>query len=166
MMRSILGVLAIGLGIVLAYQWYGWSPTDAAQDFLQMPSGPSDDDSAVAPLPSIEPLGPLDDFVVVIERPLFNKDRRPIQKTLETSDVAVSRNRPRLVVSAIVAVQDDYYAHARTPEGELLRLSPGDEYQGWRVEAVLFDRMILLRDERREEFELRPFPEVVTKDRK
>ncbi len=166
MMRSILGVLIIGLGAVLVYQWYGWMPAAAAEEFLQVPSVTSDDDSVTAPLPAIERPGPVGDYAVVIERPLFNKDRRPIEKPQKAGDARVSPNRPRLVVSAIVAVKDDYYAHARTPEGELLRFAPGDEHQGWRVEAVLFDRMVLLRDERREEFELRPFPEVVTKDRK
>jgi len=166
MMRAVLGGLVFCLGCVLAYQWYGWTAGAGAEVFLQTPSAQPDSDSVSAPLPPIERPGPLGDFAIVIERPLFNKERRPIEKPQEVGAVTASRERPSLVVSAIVAVQGDFYAHARTPKNELLRLAPGDEYQGWRVEEVLSDRLVLLRDERREEFELRPFPEVVTENRK
>jgi hypothetical protein len=58
-----------------------------------------------------------------------------------------------------VATQGTYKAHIRPPKGETLIVAVGDDYEGWQVAEIMADRIILLRDGRREEFDLRPPPE-------
>ncbi len=68
--------------------------------------------------------------------------------------------RPQVQLSGIVATQGTYRAHIRPPNGETLIVAVGDDYEGWQVAEILPDRIFLLRDGRREEFDLRPPPEA------
>ena len=160
MIRWLVGILVAGLFAVLFYQWHDWSQASAVAAYLKpaavQTSGP---DVATGPLPSVDAPGPLDDFMEVIERPLFNKDRRPPPEEAETVQEAVVTGRPQVQLSGIVATQGTYKAHIRPPKGETLIVAVGDDYEGWQVAEIMADRIILLRDGRREEFDLRPPPE-------
>ncbi len=116
---------------------------------------------ATGPLPSVDAPGPLDDFMEVIERPLFTKDRRPPPEEAETVQEAVVTGRPQVQLSGIVATQGTYKAHIRPPKGETLIVAVGDDSEGWQVAEILPDRIFLLRDGRREEFDPRPPPEAL-----
>lgn len=160
MSRWLVAIVMAGLVAVLFYQWHDWSQTAAVAAYLQPAAvqkpGP---DMATGPLPSVDAPGPLDDFMEVIERPLFTKDRRPPPEEAETVQEAVVTGRPQVQLSGIVATQGTYKAHIRPPKGETLIVAVGDDYEGWQVAEILPDRIFLLRDGRREEFDLRPPPE-------
>ena len=161
MSRWLLGIVVAGLVAVLFYQWHDWSQTAAVAAYLKpaavQTSGP---DMATGPLPSVDAPGPLEDFMEIIERPLFNKDRRPPPEDAETPEEVVVTGRPQVQLSGIVATQGTYRAHIRPPNGETLIVAVGDDYEGWQVAEILPDRIFLLRDGRREEFDLRPPPEA------
>ncbi|MCG6966791.1 MAG: hypothetical protein LJE59_09785 [Chromatiaceae bacterium] len=173
MMRVLAWALVLGLAALLGYQWHGWSAEAGVAAYLQPPPGEQQQpDAAVATstLPSIEALGPLDDFMAVVERPLFNSDRRPREAALKQDETPTAEGRPDLQLSGIVAVKGTYQAHVRPPKGDVVKLALGDAYQGWQVSEILPDQLILTLDGRSEAFELRPFgveePAPTTRRRK
>ncbi|MCP5305417.1 MAG: hypothetical protein H6953_08215 [Chromatiaceae bacterium] len=160
MMRRLGWVIAICLGVVLVAQWYGWSLGDAVTASLVPPPAVEEPDPATmaATLPKGTTLGALEDYAVIIERPLFSSDRRPAEQEASGDVKLISAGRPQILLSGVVAVQGDYQALVTPGSSEAIKVSVGDDIEGWQVAEILPDSLVLTRDSRREVFELRVAP--------
>ncbi len=98
-------------------------------------------------------------FAVITQRPLFSPDRRPPQESAGGSATPVSDKLPPLLLTGVVIADDDSVAIVedgapgrQNEPGQVVRL--GDSIQGWTVEEILPDRIVLTRGEDREELRL------------
>lgn len=118
-------------------------------------------------------LGPLSGMDQTSARPLFRHDRRPpeiapaveaprMRKAAKAPQVApapapVSAPVFRHALSAIVIADGDAFAYLRKAgEAGLERLRPGETIDGWRLEEVRRDSVLLTHGPTRTELELRP----------
>ena len=96
------------------------------------------------------------------QRPLFQADRRappagsaPPPTAQVTAPVPSNLN---LVLSAIVFADEERVAYFVDPKtGGLMRVEEGKSTQGWRLETVKEDQVIMVRGERRETIVLRTY---------
>ncbi len=152
MKRLLLG-FAVLLLAVLLWQWRHWRTplptleTETDVDASALISAPAAPDSTQA----IPILRPENDYLVVLERPLFLPERRPPpdepvedipdEVTEEVAELARLQVNATLILSpteASVWLQDPDRA-------ELVRLRLGDEYKGWTVAEIKSDRVLMER---------------------
>ncbi len=102
-------------------------------------------------------LAPLDDFVETANRPLFMPTRRPPDPDQVEPVQPAQKSLPIKVIITGVIISDEarFALVQRERSGEVLRLAPGDEIDGWKVDAVLSDRVVFRRGEEVVESELR-----------
>jgi hypothetical protein len=88
-----------------------------------------------------------EDFVEILERPVFFPDRTmPLEPEPETV-AAVQRQPLRLRLEGVAIAGDARVAVLRsTGNNQLLRLAEGTSYDGWLLESVTTDRAIFRRD--------------------
>ena len=138
--------------------------------YLELSVGPSHPAaSPIAPdppepavLPVADPgftMKPLDDFSEIARRPLFIPSRRPLPPDTEAPRPGPRKaERHRFILKGVVIVGDERMAvlviqqrRSRT----VLRVVEGQQIDGWLVEAILADRVVLRQGETREEVVLR-----------
>ena len=109
-----------------------------------------------APLPGAAEfaLPPRGDFEETLLRPLFETDRRP--PAVEEGPVAApsARENPFLLVGVIEAEEKRLALVSRGRGGEIMTVGEGQTIDGWRVEAVQEDRVLLVNGEQRSEMRL------------
>jgi hypothetical protein len=117
--------------------------------------------------PSAEPefaMSPLEDFTETLARPLFMDTRRPPEPGEEpVAEEAPPPEPPKataklagLELSGIVITSKARVALIRKVRGgELLRLSLGEQVDGWTIDAIRPDRVILRKNEIIEELVLK-----------
>jgi len=99
---------------------------------------------------------PLSEYSAVVARPLFSPTRRP-SATATTSGSAAARTvSPIDVTFAGVIISDDEKIAIvrRDKTNKYLRLIEGDDVDGWRVQTIAADRLVLQRGSVVEELEL------------
>ncbi len=102
---------------------------------------------------------PLDDFSEIARRPLFIPSRRRLPPDTEPprpSPRPRKAERHRFTLKGVVIVDDERMAVLQGRRGRtVLRVVEGEKIDGWLVEAILPDRVVLRQGETREEVVLR-----------
>lgn len=157
-----LGIAGL-LSLALLLQWWDWreqlpAPPEATlqPDQLSAPSTPQLNADLSA-------LRPEEDYSVVVERPLFLPDRRPLPEDAggesapdlqeEIADLA------NLDVSAtLILSPTEASVWLRDPQQpSLIRLRLGEEYQGWKIAQINADHVLLERQGLTETLQLLDF---------
>ena len=136
--------------------------------YLELSVGPSHPAaSPVAPdppepavLPVADPgftMKPLDDFSEIARRPLFIPSRRPLPPDTEAPRPGPRKaERHRFTLKGVVIGADERMAVLQRRRGRTaLRVVEGQQIDGWLVEAILADRVVLRQGETTEEVVLR-----------
>jgi hypothetical protein len=158
------GLLVLALILVLGLQWKDWPP-GPSRSGLDTPSttGSSapvgSEPDAAAQLPSPEPK---DAYASVTDRPLFRPQRRPeeeVDPDAQASaepDVATSLDGMNL--SAVIITPTLVSAWIQDPNApKLRRLRIGDDLEGWSVQTILPDRILLERQGEQDALILRDY---------
>jgi hypothetical protein len=89
---------------------------------------------------------PLEDYAVIIERPLFFETRHPYapEQIVEAGPVR-SEPAPALALSAIVIADDRRIAIVEAGRNDVQRLRPGESIQGWTLTGVEAQRATFTR---------------------
>ena len=102
---------------------------------------------------------PLDDFSEIAQRPLFIPSRRPLPPNTEPPRPGPrTAERHRFTLKGVVIVGDERMAvlvNQRRRSRTVLRVVEGQQIDGWLVEAIMPDRVVLRQGETREEVALR-----------
>ena len=102
---------------------------------------------------------PLDDFSEIARRPLFIPSRRPLPPDTEPPPPGPRKaERHRFTLKGVVIVGDERMAVVVNRRGRsrtVLRVVEGQQIDGWLVEAIMPDRVVLRQGETREEVALR-----------
>lgn len=130
-----------------------------------VPSPPAASRIALGPpepavLPVADPgftMKPLDDFSEIARRPLFIPSRRPLPPDTEPPRPGPRKaERHRFTLKGVVIVADERMAVLQRRRGRTaLRVVEGQQIDGWLVEAIMPDRVVLRQGETREEVALR-----------
>lgn len=103
----------------------------------------------------------------VKERPLFFEGRRPpsnepVEQAQEKPELSRKQPLPKHVLSAIVMVGSEAYAilNSGGKQDAVIRVRVGDDLEGWRVEQILDDRIVLKNGSEIEEKLLRAYAPV------
>lgn len=129
-----------------------------------MTSTPAPPDIAVAadvdvpPLPELPTeaefvMPPARDFVEIVQRPLFSPTRQPAPQGEVTLETAGSELDLKLV-GVIISSGEEIALVAPRNGSTLIRLSEGDRFQGWTLEAIEPHRVTFRRDDVSEHIEL------------
>ena len=143
-MKILLAAIALALGVLLAWQWRDWPPEpDAGRRVVQDPGVPGLAESA-SPQVRIDPPPEKEDFLSIVERPLFLEERRPPPEEEEEESHAVPEEPPQpevaldtLDFNAVLITPEEAVAWVRTPSNprpEEVRI--GDAVAGWTVKAI------------------------------
>ena len=101
----------------------------------------------------------LEDFSEIARRPLFIPSRRPLPPDTEPPRPGPRKaERHRFTLKGVVIVADERMAVLviqRRRSRTVLRVVEGQQIDGWLVEAILPDRVVLQQGETREEVALR-----------
>ncbi len=102
---------------------------------------------------------PLDDFSEIARRPLFIPSRRPLPPDTEPPGPGPRKaERHRFILKGVVILGDERMAVLviqRRRNRTVLRVVEGQQIDGWLVEAIMPDRVVLRQGETREEVVLR-----------
>ena len=160
-MRLMLGWIALALMGMLVLEWSDWSPAPSMPS-VEPSERPGQVDAADEPGLSEMLLPPVsrDDYVSVIERPLFLPDRRPPpdEPDEEPTEDEVPADLDRLDLSAVLITPSLVSAWVRSPtENELMHLRIGMELEGWTVDDIQRDKLVLKRQGETHELTLRDY---------
>ncbi|MCP5152305.1 MAG: hypothetical protein H6983_14220 [Ectothiorhodospiraceae bacterium] len=158
----LLAMMAVGLGAalgaVLRFQ-PGRVPPPTTTEAPRELAG-----TARAALGELRELPPLDALSETTSRPLFASSRRPPQAPAEAPAVVLEQPvEPAaapapLSLAAIVVSDGQPTAYVRgEAEGGLVRLHAGERHQGWLVESIRDDRIVVSSGGTRQEVMLRSF---------
>jgi general secretion pathway protein N len=156
-----LSLISLALIGVLVLQWRDW-PSNAP---APLPSAADADSPPAAEMPPADnllpPLPPKEDYASVVERPLFLPDRRPPPDEPEEEEIPEPEQLTDLSgtdLTAVVITPDIVSAWVRSPrERESIRLRIGDEFEGWTVQTIEPDRLVLQRQGETDELRLRDY---------
>lgn len=114
---------------------------------------------AVDPLPA-EPsfdMPPPETFSEIVSRPLFSSSRRPPSPTPEAIQSApvASRQIDFVLVGVIITPDKRTALVQRASIGDVIRVTEGQELEGWLVEAIKPDRVVFRSGDLVEEVRLR-----------
>lgn len=151
MTRLIPGAVLLVLAIVLILQWKDWPPDPSRVGLEEPPqTGSEDGGRAEDALARMMPPDPKDSFTSVTDRPLFRPQRRPEEPAeTETPDLSgpdLAATLDGMDLSAVIISPDLISAWVRDPaQPRMRRLRIGDELDGWSVQDILPDRVLLER---------------------
>ncbi|EGV18012.1 type II secretion system protein N [Thiocapsa marina] len=163
-MKWLPGFVLLALVSMLVLQWKDWPPGPSSVGLdAGSSAGPNtpvgSELDAAAQLP---PQDPKDAYASVTDRPLFRPERRPeedVDPEAQTSpepDVATSLDGMNL--SAVIITPTLVSAWIQDPnEPKLRRLRIGDDLEGWSVQTILPDRVLLERQGEQDALILRDY---------
>ncbi len=149
--------LLIGLCLILGgviYLELSFGPSPPAASLIAL--GPPEPAVLLAADPGFT-MKPPDDFSEIARRPLFIPSRRPLPPDTEPPRQAPRKvERRRFTLKGVVIVADERMAVLqRRRSRKVLRVVEGQQIDGWLVEAIMPDRVVLRQGETREEVALR-----------
>jgi len=107
-------------------------------------------------LPRLEPIGA---FAEVVERPVFFQTRRPPDPEAEPPPQAEAAPKADFVLSGLILSGKERLALLRPVRSATVeRVHEGEEIEGWLVQAVKADRVVLKRGETVQEIRLEDKP--------
>lgn len=160
-MRGILSAVAVLMAGALLFEWYGWHPSEpsvAAGAAVHTPEAPPD----ALPKATVTEIPDLDHYVVVAERPLFVEDRHPPSADVPAENASPEEPaaRPEYDLSAVVMTPAGRTALLSKPGTQgIERAVEGDTLEGWILEQIRDDRVILERQGEKNTILLRDFSE-------
>lgn len=143
-LTGLLLLACAALSGLLAMEWRGRSVTEAAAGV----GSETSPDAASAPAPSERYSPPaLASFDAILERPLFNPDRRPVAVPEPAVAPATTPTKPlRARLEGVVQIGATSFALIRDlSSNEPVRLAQGMELNGWTLERVESGRAVLSR---------------------
>ena len=159
-------VVALILCAVLTWQWIGWPPAPPASEAASptidpVPTVPSSQPQLLARL---EAPDARDNYVAIIEHPLFRPDRKPEPPADEALNTPASEESAELNafdLNAVLITPDVVSAWVQDPaQPKLRRLRIGDDLQGWSVTDIQEDRVLLERQGQQDALILRDYSKV------
>ena len=99
---------------------------------------------------------PIEDFGETLDRPLFSKIRRPPPPAPDApADKPEKKQTVKVRLAGVVISPEERVALVQEPRArEITRLKVGQEIEGWVLEAILADRIVLRFGELREEVKI------------
>ncbi len=99
---------------------------------------------------------PIEDFGETLDRPLFSKIRRPPPPEPDApADAPKKKQTVKVRLAGVVISPQERVALVQEPRArEITRLKVGQEIEGWVLEAILADRIVLRFGELREEVKI------------
>ena len=99
---------------------------------------------------------PIEDFGETLDRPLFSKIRRPPPPEPDApAEEPKKKQTVKVRLAGVVISPKERVALVQGPRGrEITRLREGQEIEGWVLEAILADRIVLRFGELREEVKI------------
>jgi hypothetical protein len=90
---------------------------------------------------------PRDTYAEVSERPLFFRSRRPLPPELEsTAETPAETSRAAFVLSGVILTGTRRLALLQTQSSsKIARVEEGQEYEGWTIEAIHPNRVVMRR---------------------
>ena len=102
----------------------------------------------------------LESYEQMVSRPLFLKDRRPVENA-ESSSTNISSDKMELILTGVVAKPEGMIAMLQDKEKQSYQLQLHDGYKGWQVEAINAEKVVFVRNTERNELLLRkPFKQA------
>ncbi len=99
---------------------------------------------APAPARAVPPVTPIEAFSETLARPLFHASRKPAPKLATATPEAAAVDSPALKLVGVVIGPEGRSALVRMPSAaELVEVSVGERIDGWRLEAIETDRIVL-----------------------
>ncbi|MEA3278337.1 MAG: type II secretion system protein N [Pseudomonadota bacterium] len=151
-MRIFLSLFALFLAVLLGILWLDWPPERPRPEEAgpETPSEAPPPDQLENPIDRLTPVEDKEEFAVVTERPLFLPDRRPPSEEEGAEDVQEQSpdglDPKRLNLNAVVITPTESSAWVRDAAmNKVVRLRLGDELEGWSVQEILSDRLVLER---------------------
>jgi hypothetical protein len=152
-MKGLLPIVSLAAGILILFlQWKDWPP-----DFTEMNvdgTGPTDLVDGDAPtldaLDALESETSKEAYATVVERPLFRPDRQPPPPEEEAVQASgapeLETSLDGMDLSAVIITPGLVSAWVKDPGSpKLRRLRIGDDFEGWSVNGILPDRVLLER---------------------
>jgi hypothetical protein len=163
-MKWLPGFVLLALVLLLVFQWKDWPPgpsragLDAASSDAPDSLVGSDLDAAAQLLPP----DPKDAYASVTDRPLFRPQRRPEEdvdpEAQATAEPDAATSLEGMNLSAVIITPTLVSAWIQDPnEPRLRRLRIGDELEGWSVQTILPDRVLLERQGEQDALILRDY---------
>lgn len=107
----------------------------------------------------LAPMPPIEAFDEVVERPLFFRSRRPPDPDAAPPPEAAAAAKTDFVLTGLVISGKERLALLRPTGSKIVeRVHQGEEIEGWRVEAIHADRVVLKRGETVQEIRLEDRP--------
>ena len=140
----------LSVSLLSLCSWLGWSAYEESRRPM-----PSVENIARSSGASLKPSGEksskqatslvfpdLDTMDEIISRPLFNESRRPV--TVEKIVPVAKPTDLNVMLSGIVIGQTQQIAHLRSlSDKETLALSVGDKIDGWEIQSIFADHVVL-----------------------
>ncbi len=153
--------LLIGLCLILGgviYLELSFGPSHRAASPIPIAPGPPEPAVLLVADPGFA-MKPPDDFSEIAQRPLFIPSRRPLPPDTEPprpSPGPRKAKRHRFTLKGVVIVADERMAVLqRRRSRTVLRVVEGQQIDGWLVEAIMPDRVVLRQGEMTEVVALR-----------
>lgn len=151
--------ILVGLCLVLAIVLYR-EITDAPRvPVVKLAAGPG---KGVVPRGAVDTriaFPPIDDFAEVVERPLFNDTRRPREPEEEAETPAPEIQTKFSLVGTVMSATEHVALIQRDQSKELVIIAEGENIDGWTVEAVHSDHVVVRNGDTQQVVELRePIP--------
>ena len=142
-----------GLGW-LAYDRYTTPPEELSLDEAAAAVAPA---SGAAPSFKAFRMPPQQSFTELVERPPFTQSRRPPTVAVRTAaKVEAPRRDLKLTLIGVILHANKQVALVQKPgRKEVLRLARGEKVDGWQVEGILPDRVVLSQSSDVVELELK-----------
>lgn len=123
--------------------------TTEKEDFAEAPAAKPQPSKSVqeAETQSGFVMPPQDTYTEVSERPLFLRSRRPLPPELETKEeTPADTSQAAFVLSGVILTETQRMAFLQSQSSpKVARVEEGQEYEGWTVEAIHPNKVVMRR---------------------
>lgn len=148
----LLGLLCLGLGVIV-YRELDATGGEVAAGPAPVAAGAA---PPLPPQPASAPLPPLEAFAEVVRRPLFSPTRQPPSEAVKDTQ-GNAGNFALLGIIISNGVRVALLQHGRPPA--TARLKEGQGVDGWTIQSILPDRVVLQNGAAEQEIKLKDRPQ-------
>lgn len=134
-----LGLACCALGVVI-YEEASSVPDPPTARVA--PLGRAAPERNALPVPASFQMPPAGDFAQVLARPLFSATRRPPVEASQAS-AAVAASASFTLIGTIISQQGHYALLKSGASARLQRVTEGQQVEGWTVDHIFLDRVVL-----------------------
>ena len=153
--QRIMSLMLVATCLALAGVIYAEVMADPMSGWSTPSVSGSDDPPAEEALPIPEPgftPPPKQDFAEIVSRPLFSPSRRPLERKAEPTAPDVKPGLEHVTLVGILIFPTKQVALFERPsESNLLEVRTGEKIEGWLVESIMPDKVVLRWGELRTE---------------